>query len=624
MLARPWIALVAVSLMLAAGVARAQEARLGPPSSPTDPRLAALRRASAAWDARRGPQRVVVDQVVLVPDVPSFFEAIAEWDHGHWFPILIEDAEYAPKFLRAFRPARVIRPAGRPAPIPPGELWDRATRAVGLAWSPAPCGPPRDARSTGATAPDASATPAARWRGRGDSVPGWLGPTPPGVVLSMPDSPSLAGAVALAAGRFQRLVLWKPDARREEVLDPEKAERLSLDLEAKIANAVPRYAAMGDDCDFLTLAGPYPVGHRIAGQPPRAGVAAVDDLLGRDGGTAFRWAYLGRLEADPVASVYRAMASLFLRPRSALLFDTYDGRNPDFRPYLMKPASRLAPKDLTVSLIDGAGANLRGWWRAMGLLNRFDLVYLNSSGSPTAFNLADSSGLTADIPPSVPCVVLMNHSFSAADPTDARTLAGAWLSGGAFLYFGSMNEPYIQGFRTPSLVLSLLREGLPIAAAVRMGPDEFPEFGAPWRLHLLGDPLYRIDARGAGADRAAWWEETSGWPELTAGPRPPAAAPEADRLDWAWRETLQDAASGREADAVEDTLLAIRRESLPQGRRAVWDGLMVDLLPRSRARRLEILARLDAVPTSERSPSVARTIAWARRVETQAALDRRE
>ncbi len=41
--------------------------------------------------------------------------------------------------------------------------------------------------------------------------PRWLGPTPPGAVLASPDGRMLAGAVALAAGRFQPLVRLNPD-----------------------------------------------------------------------------------------------------------------------------------------------------------------------------------------------------------------------------------------------------------------------------------------------------------------------------------------------------------------------------------------------------------------------------
>ena len=80
---------------------------------PADRRRSAARAAPASRrgvaSSRRGPRRVVVDQVCLVPDVPSFFEAIAAWDEGHFFPILIDEPAWTLPFLRAFRPARVVR-----------------------------------------------------------------------------------------------------------------------------------------------------------------------------------------------------------------------------------------------------------------------------------------------------------------------------------------------------------------------------------------------------------------------------------------------------------------------------------------------------------------------------------
>ena len=68
-----------------------------------------VRRAAIRWDRQHGPTRKVIDQVVLVPDLAAFLEAIAAWDDLNYFPILIDDAEIAPKFIRAFRPARVLR-----------------------------------------------------------------------------------------------------------------------------------------------------------------------------------------------------------------------------------------------------------------------------------------------------------------------------------------------------------------------------------------------------------------------------------------------------------------------------------------------------------------------------------
>src|SRR4051794_6090151 len=155
--------------------------------------LQELGRASAGWGQRAGPERQVVDQVCLVPDLPTFLEAIATWDDRHYFPVLIDDVEYTLKFLRAFQPARVVRLPRRAAALSPGEVWDRAVAAVGQSWS-------------AEGAPGAEVVP-------GDAVPRRLGATPPGVVLASPEGPALAGAVALAAGRFQPLLRFETPKR---------------------------------------------------------------------------------------------------------------------------------------------------------------------------------------------------------------------------------------------------------------------------------------------------------------------------------------------------------------------------------------------------------------------------
>src|SRR4051794_38616318 len=162
-------------------------ARPGPrwvaPTSLSDPRLGPLRWVSVSWEMRAGPGREVVDLVCLVPDLPTFFEAVSCWDRGHYFPILIEDVETTSRFIRAFRPARIVRFPRAPSPIAEDRVWERAVAAVGASWT--------------------DEADRASSRLAGDSVPKGLGPTPPGVVLSSPSAPMLAGAVALAAGRFQ-------------------------------------------------------------------------------------------------------------------------------------------------------------------------------------------------------------------------------------------------------------------------------------------------------------------------------------------------------------------------------------------------------------------------------------
>ncbi len=166
------------------------------PVSIDDPRLSSLRQAAQSWKRSSRSGRAVVDQICLVPDAQAFLEAIASWDQRYFFPILIDEPAWTLPFVRTFRPARVVRYVRRKPSLSPRleadandarEIpWSEALEAVSRAWS-------SQSEIAGAM-PDAGSPPRA------------LGVTPPGIVLSAPRAPMLAGAVALAAGRFQPLV----------------------------------------------------------------------------------------------------------------------------------------------------------------------------------------------------------------------------------------------------------------------------------------------------------------------------------------------------------------------------------------------------------------------------------
>ena len=486
------------------------DAAVAGPVQLDDPRLDYLRRAADSWRLSAGRKRLVVDQVCLVPDVATFLEAIAAWDERHFFPILIDEPAWTLPFLRAFRPGRVVRFAGRARPEeslvqastlnPPAEsevVWSRALQAVARAWS----GPSESSR----TLPDASLPPRT------------LGATPPGVVLTAPQAPMLAGAVALAAGHFQPLVRAESSIevrgkmghsirppRFGDVLTVEQAWQFARRVEALVGSVIPRHGELGDDCDFLTIAADWPYRYScdVEGGPLR-GLYALDDLIGRrlesPSGTNWldrarpRWAYSGRLMGDPAASVARAMGALFLEPDSALLWNTYIGQKP-WSDYSMGAASaelsRAIPGTGAVVHCAGRQADLANWHRQLDPFNPFSLVLMNSSGAPAMFAIRGGLGRPSDLPRGVPAAVAMIHSFSAADPTDPQTIAGRWLAQGAFVYFGAMNEPFLLAFRPPRLVAELMAAEIPFVAALRRG--ELEAFGFPWRFVFLGDPLYRL------------------------------------------------------------------------------------------------------------------------------------
>ncbi len=547
--------------------------------------------ASARWEARRGPKRQVVDQVCLVPDLPTFLEAIATWDDLHYFPILLDDTETVLRFLRAFRPARVVRLPSRAEPIEPGTLWDRALAAVARSWILDEMPP--------AEIP------------KGDQVPRRLGPLPPpGVVVSSPESPMLAGAVALAAGRFQPLTRWDTRRTSRDRISADEADQLAFDLETRIANVVDQYQALGDDCDFITLAGDWPDRYDVP-SGPKAGTCAFDDLIARTRDTKQRWAFTGRLTGDLSESLYEAMCSLFLQPESALLFNGYNEKEPPWSDYSMRAAGQRLGQ--VVPVVQRAGpeqASLAGWHRTFDPINRYGLVLINSSGGSGDFNLPGGGGRTTDVPMSVPAALVVIHSFSAAEPGNPATLAGRWLANGAFLYFGSMNEPYLQAFRTPGLVAEMLADGLPIGAVTRQLQSEGGIFGTPWRLHLLGDPLYRLDPNAARAPRLKTWQGSAEWPAYAERSLPAPSADDATRLQWALQTAIVQAARREGGEARNEwsrVMLSISRANLAPELKPVHDDLLADLVTFAR-RNTPWRAKVEAIPQAERSDALRRSL----------------
>ena len=580
---RPWLALL---FGLVAMVDRPTFGQVPPRtnSSPAlnDPIFAPIRNASTTWDLRSGPDRAVVDQVCLVPDLPTFFQAIAAWDQGHCFPILFDDVESSFRFIRAFQPARIIRHPRAADPIAPGQLWDRAVEAVAKSWS-------------------IEGNPAA-YKPRGDEVPDGLGPTPPGVVLSSPVAPMLAGAVALAAGRFQPLIRLDDARTFDTILTQIEADSFREEVAEKVRAKIRRFEALGDGCDFLTLGGDWPYRYRDA-----KGEEAMDDRIGRIAGPEERWAFAGRLLGDSKESVYRAMCSLFLQPESALMFNGYDESKSPWSDYSMRIAAQQLSGTLPTSQVAGPKlANLEGWHEGFDPANRFGLVLINSHGEPSVFNIQGGPASTADVPMTVPSSVYMIHSFSAANPKDPSTIAGRWLANGAFVYFGAMNEPYLQAFRSPRLIADLVGDHLPLS--VVLWSTRVERFGQPWRMVYLGDPLYRIKERSK-APRIARWEPSATWPAYAGSPRPPVAD-DAELLAWSLKSALaglqRDPAGEATGGEPVDALLGLRRDRLPATLRPVYDALLTDLLINARKRSL-LKTKIAGIPEVDRSPLLRRT-----------------
>jgi hypothetical protein len=467
----------------------------------------------------------------------------------------------------------------------------------------------------------------------------------------------LAGAVALAAGRFQPLVRLDPITRYSssgepsigsrfksfrDVLSLAEARGFARSIEARAATITGAYDRLGDHCDFLTLAGDWP--YRYSNDAEGgvvSGEHALDDLIGRlletnEGGLALsrsRWAFTGRLLGNPAASVYRAMCSLFLQPDSTVLWDTYNGGR-IWSDYRMTAAARtlgrLWPRSIPPIHRSGALASLTAWHQVFDPVNRFGWIMVNSSGAPSQFSIPGGSGIPADLPRGRPTAVSIIHSFSAADPVDPSTIAGRWLENGAYIYYGAMNEPYLHAFRCPKLVAELVAVEMPLSAALRQGEHEL--FGRPWRLVYLGDPLYqfRQDSTGARQRRVAPRADQTAisvrgpWTahEITTRVQPlDHRANESTRLQWCLTAAIggfchdEDAATsgnspGQSRENPEDwqsIVIEIDREQLDPPLRPILDELVTDTLLNT-GNQQRLLDWLLRIPPPECSPRIGRTI----------------
>ncbi len=443
----------------------------------------------------------VMPDVVVVPDASSFVLAMSAWRRDYRFPVLIDDGSWRGKediarFVRAFKPRSVV-------------AWSRAHVPGAPEW------PEDEATRRGAI--EASLLRA--WGGGPDQMEsamkslvkavGVFGIDPPGVVVADAMDPSWPAALALAIGRAQPIIWYsRPEAwaktNANNTFSQDALEPLEKQIEAGCVLLGLEWEGLGKGVDAITLCGNLPVRVQMNG------ILAVSDVLGRTeplNKEKGRWAWCGQMWGETEArSAYRAMASLFLQPTSAWMFDGY-APGPPWDEYDMTGASEALRARGLGTIIDDIGSvdvgSLEQWRSRAGKALDVGLAMLNSRGGATFFALEPGIGRPADTPfLNVPCVTYVVHSFSAQQPVDRETVAGRWLERGAYLYFGSVEEPYLQSFIPTRVLAARLAVPLVFAAAVR------PDDGAAWKHAVLGDPLSCLGPLAARSDAALPFEKS--------------------------------------------------------------------------------------------------------------------
>jgi len=447
---RLWLSLWSVVVLVVASGVSAQEAAI-----PAEVRLG----ARVETVRRNWP----VAPLVVIADSPlAYLVGIAGWTPQRRYPVLLDDGSDASRediarFVRAFEPERIELLSTGEGGAPSREA---IAGAVAGAWGA-----------------ESEEERQAIWKRRGF--------TPPGIVVADNDDGAWAGAAALAAGHGQPIV-WvdAPRGRLGSRMRAPDLQSLGDAIEAAARTSGWSWDAMGDDLDSVTLCLNAPM--KVA--DPGGEVLALTDVIGRDS-SGGRWAYCGQMIGDASESAYRAMCSLFLQPKEAWLFNGYNQEG-GFVAYDTAPAAQLLQGyGLTLTCDGRHPAGAYEWAiEAIGGV-RAGLVLVNTSGMRRWFDLAPGRAHGVDVPMLLtPAAVHFIHSFSAQNLSDDTSIARAWMDQGAFVYVGSVDEPYLRAFVPPKLLVRRLLAPSPLGVAARVK-------GKAWKITVIGDPLYTLGPR---------------------------------------------------------------------------------------------------------------------------------
>jgi hypothetical protein len=264
----------------------------------------------------------VLPTLVVVPDVWSYIEAVAHWTPALRYPVLIDDgspasAENIGRFVRAYAPTSVVRwKAEGAAPAQGGSLASaRVNAAVARAWDVDGA----DEREVIDLGPVLS-----RWQE--------IGHDPVGLIIANPMDQAWAAALAISAARGQPIMWMELDRNVNAVLTLDEAKALSSRIEAFCDSNGLRWAKLGDTIDAITVCANAPTRMLFAVTPSKDGKEgerihfALTDYLGRHlpaRAQEGRWGWAGQIHGDAAEAAYRAMCGLFVRPKSAWIFDSY-------------------------------------------------------------------------------------------------------------------------------------------------------------------------------------------------------------------------------------------------------------------------------------------------------------
>lgn len=309
-----------------------------------------------------------------------------------------------------------------------------------------------------------------------------LGWEPPGVVITAATDPAWPAAVALASDRGQPLVFLPGNFG--EVNDSISApiwQGLKAEIKRGVRATGYPYSGLGDAVDTVTVVRELAVKYQSPTNE-RVDLAVTDGLGRHESGD--RWAVVGWIYGSTERGLYQAMSAIFLTPETALLYDSYPPEEPWSEYEMNSAGSGLKKMGITATVVQRPEANLDRWRKFQNMGLNYDIIWVNSKGMKDGFAVGKGNASVEDIPPlKYPAMMHFLHSWSATTPGDRDTVGGRWLSSGAYLYVGSVHEPYLSAFIPPRIMLRRLQRTTPFLIAARQLESE------PWKVTTIGDPL---------------------------------------------------------------------------------------------------------------------------------------
>ncbi len=391
-------------------------------------------------------------KILIVPDEPTFLHYLSLWTEEDKCPIFIGRDEYVEKFASVYNQGNV-------------EFVEKS--AVDLEISEKSIYKSIITSLTSDSSCEGTESELKEYFNKNSLLP-------KGIVLTNLSSKEWPAAVALALFHKQVLSFYTPPSK--PLLGSytfHVKEKIRKDIIDILDQWGFPYKETTGDMEAITIAldMPYKYG----------GGYSLDDAINRlDAKDITCYAYTGRLmDLGKGLALYQAMCSIFLDTTSALLFDRWPVK---WQRALEPGAWELSKHIPTVSIF----RDLRHWWKATHRDNKYSLIFINAAGNPDNW----TGGRVRDIPKTVPVAVNFAHSTSAADLKDPDTIAGRWLVNGAFVYFGSVSEPYSAAFNLSQNIVKKWLQGVGLAEAIGQKESLSPAYSKSWKTIYVGDPLF--------------------------------------------------------------------------------------------------------------------------------------